>query len=421
MLRQRAVVIGAGAVGAAAAYFLSQEGWAVRVLEASGVAAGASGAAEGIVGSVAKRKSGPVTDIVRRSFVLFPQLEEALGYPIEYVRKPGLMIVHDRDDAALLQAFVKKRIPEGIAIEWLDSAQSREIEPALGGDVAGSVCTPEQGIVNPIQLAHGFLRAAKRVGGSLHCNESVTGFRTQGDRISAVVTTTATYEADLVVNAAGTGAQAIGAMVGDAVAISPKRAQMIVSEAQKPGSLRNTLYSGAVVAAGINRKTLDFEDVPAEANQVDAEASNKWQLSSLTQTARGNVLFCGGFGFAGDDRRAQPEIAQAIAANVSELLPHYAHQHLRIIRAWAELEPCTPDNLPVLRYAEGCCNLIHAAGFGNAGIMMSPCAGQLVADLAMQRSDDPVLISLLQHYNGRRVIGTTSDTSIAVATPGRMH
>src|SRR5205085_9306123 len=116
---------------------------------------------------------------------------------------------------------------------------------------------------------------------------------------------------------------------------------------------------------------------------VHADAANRWQLSSPTQTARGNLRVCGGFGFVGDDRRAEPEMVQIVARNIADLLPHYVRQHLRVIRAWAELEPCTPDNLPVIRYARTLANLIHVAGFGNAGVMMSPCAGELVAKIAL--------------------------------------
>ena len=71
---------------------------------------------------------------------------------------------------------------------------------------------------------------------------------------------------------------------------------MLVSEGLPVGALRNTIYCGAVVAAGLNRKTLDFEDVPSDDRQRSAEVTSHWQLSSFTQTARGTVLFCGGFG-----------------------------------------------------------------------------------------------------------------------------
>src|SRR5579862_6629082 len=194
-----ALVIGAGAVGASAAYHLAEAGWSVRVVDAGGVAAGASGAAEGIVGSVAKRKAGPVTDIVRRSFAAFPTLSEALDHPIEFVRKPGLMVVHYSDDATLLQAFVKKRALERIAIEWLGKEASRAIEPALGEDIAGCVYTPEQGVVNPIQIAHAYLTEAKRKGATIVSGSCVTGFDQADGRITAVATSTGRYPVDVVI------------------------------------------------------------------------------------------------------------------------------------------------------------------------------------------------------------------------------
>src|SRR4051812_46345997 len=236
-----AIVIGAGTVGCAAAFHLAKAGWRVCVLDASGVAAGASGAAEGIVGSVTKRKAGPVADIVRRSFAAFPTLGDELGHPIEFAPRPGLTVVHGDADAQLLQAFVKKRAREGIAIEWLDRAVSRAIEPALDDDIAGSVYTPEQGVVNPIALAHGYLAAARHLGAEIVGGSQVLSIEHSANRVTSVTTTTGKYAGALVVNAAGTNAQAIAAMADDVVAITPKRAQMLVSEALPPGSLRNTL------------------------------------------------------------------------------------------------------------------------------------------------------------------------------------
>ena len=60
---------------------LAKSGLSVQVVEADGIASGATGAAEGLVGSIAKRKSGPVTDIVVKSFAMFPGSRRRVGVP----------------------------------------------------------------------------------------------------------------------------------------------------------------------------------------------------------------------------------------------------------------------------------------------------------------------------------------------------
>jgi sarcosine oxidase subunit beta len=374
-----AIVIGAGAVGAAAAFHMAREGLSVCVVDADGVASGATGAAEGIVGSVAKRKAGPVTEIVTRSFGELQTLAEQLDAPIEFSRKPGLMVVTDESDAQVLRAFVDKRRREGIEISWLDRSESLALEPDLSNAILGAVYTPAQGIVNPIQLTHGFLGAARRLGAQVRIPARVVGMERGGGRVQGIETTAGRMSSSIVVNAAGSAAGAVAMMAGSSIAITPKRAQMLVSEGLPVGALRNTIYSGAVVAAGLNRTTLDFEDVSSDDRRRSAEAANHWQLSSFTQTTRGTVLFCGGFGF--DDAGGvdvDPRAVMAIARNIAELIPGYGG--VRIIRAWAGLEPCTPNNLPLIGRSGDVENLYHAAGHGNAGVMMSPHTGALIAD-----------------------------------------
>src|SRR5579871_3293157 len=98
MRQPDALIIGAGAVGASAAYHLAQAGLSVCIVEAEGVASGATGAAEGLVGSVAKRKSGPVTEIVVKSFAMLPAIVEELGSKVEFCVKPGLLVVQKEGD-----------------------------------------------------------------------------------------------------------------------------------------------------------------------------------------------------------------------------------------------------------------------------------------------------------------------------------
>ena len=382
MLRPDAIVIGAGAIGAAVAHQLTKRGLSVQVLEADGVASGATGAAEGLVGSVAKRKSGPVTDIVVKSFAMFPDLVEELGGSIEFCRRPGLMVVQDESHVDLLKRFAEKRRREGLRIEWLDRNDALEAEPLLSPRIVGALITPDQGTVNPINLAFAYLRAARKNGAEITIPARVTELKRRGNTITEVVTTAGTYTAGIVINAAGAAAEQVAALCGSRLEIIPKRAQMIVSEAIPGGTLRNTIYAGANVVAGLDPISLEFEDMPADETLRHAELQNPWQLSSFTQTVNGNVLFCGGFGFVGPTRKADPVTIATMMRNIAEVIPSFAS--LRILRGWAGLEPCTPSNLPAIGFAPGLSNFVIAAGHGNAGVMMSPFTGQMVSDAIFQ-------------------------------------
>lgn len=382
MRRPDALVIGAGAIGASVAHHLAKRGLSVQVVEAAGIASGATGASEGLVGSIAKRKSGPVTDIVVKSFAMFPDLVGELGASIEFCRKPGLMVVQDEGHVDLLKRFADKRRRQGLRIEWLNRKDALEAEPLLSPQIAGALITPDQGAVNPMQLAYAFLRAGRRNGVEITIPARATEVKRHGDAITEVVTTAGTFSAGLVINAAGAAAQQFAALCGTRLEITPKRAQMLASEALPAETLRNTIYAGANVVAGLDPVSLEFEDMPADETRRRAELENPWQLSSFTQTANGNLLFCGGFGFVGPTREADPVTLATMMRNIAAVIPSFSS--LRILRGWAGLEPCTPSNLPAIGFAPELSNFVLAAGHGNAGVMMSPFTGQMVADAILQ-------------------------------------
>jgi sarcosine oxidase subunit beta len=386
------VVIGAGVIGAAVAWRLSRRGYAVHVIEKHGVASGASGAAEGLVGSVAKRPSGPVTDLVVESFAMFPGLGEELESDIEFTRKPGLMAVMDETHLAILERFVARKRAAGLSIELLDRKAAREAEPLLSDAVVAAIYTPDQGMVNPLRLTRAYLAVAKRHGATVATGTAVRALERRGDRIVGIDDEAGRLSAGLVVNAAGCGTTRVAETAGTRAKILPKRAQMLVSERLPPGLLRNTIYCAQNVTAGLNPQTLEFEDTPSADGGREAELQAPWQLSSFTQTSSGTILFCGGFGFAGDTIAVDLSVLTSIAGNIATVVPSF--RSLRIVRAWAGLEPCTVDNLPIVGQAPGVKNLFHATGHGNAGVMMSPVTGSLVADLIADGVEAPILKAL---------------------------
>jgi glycine/D-amino acid oxidase-like deaminating enzyme len=71
-------VLGAGIVGASAAWHLARRGMRVVVIDASGPAAAASGASDGAV-SVASKKPGVMARLANRSLAYTRRLAEAGG------------------------------------------------------------------------------------------------------------------------------------------------------------------------------------------------------------------------------------------------------------------------------------------------------------------------------------------------------
>ena len=69
------VICGGGVVGVATAYYLSRRGVASVIVEANGVASGASGAAAGIISPLsAEQAHSPLAEIIRKGVEMHTEL-----------------------------------------------------------------------------------------------------------------------------------------------------------------------------------------------------------------------------------------------------------------------------------------------------------------------------------------------------------
>ena len=95
------VVVGAGIVGAATAYFLSRRGYRVRLIEAQAPAAAASGAADGAV-SVASKRPGPMMTTALAGIALYRQLDEEGLFAGLFKQRPTVMVAEDDSEVESL-------------------------------------------------------------------------------------------------------------------------------------------------------------------------------------------------------------------------------------------------------------------------------------------------------------------------------
>ena len=88
------IVVGAGVVGAACAYYAARAGLRVTVLDRGPVAGGTTGAGEGNL-LVSDKEPGPELELALLSTQLWQELAELLPPRIEYEPKGGLVVARD--------------------------------------------------------------------------------------------------------------------------------------------------------------------------------------------------------------------------------------------------------------------------------------------------------------------------------------
>ena len=142
------VVVGAGVVGAACAYYLASAGVRVRLYDRSFIASGSSGSCEGNVLAWDKELERELP-LALRSADLWQDLSQDLDDGFEYDRKGSVVVAET--EAELRACAERNRVlaGRGVAGELLDADGLRREEPHAARDLPGGVLYPGDAQVEP--------------------------------------------------------------------------------------------------------------------------------------------------------------------------------------------------------------------------------------------------------------------------------
>ena len=188
--RADVVVIGAGAVGSAAAWYLSQEkGLSVAVLEANSIAGGStSRSAAAFRQQFGNRAHVRMSLFSREVYEAFP---ETFGGTPVFLQQGYLFLYSDPKAMAAARARVDWQVSEGVKDAVALSPADVGVLPRLEGvfrtdELAGGTWCPSDGFLRPSEIAAGFVDGARRRGATVHVGARVVGFETQHGRVTGV-------------------------------------------------------------------------------------------------------------------------------------------------------------------------------------------------------------------------------------------
>jgi len=352
------VIVGGGVVGSAVAYYLTKAGARVTLVERDGLAAGASGAAAGMLTPPPEAAaSGAFRDLCRAAADVYPSLVEALrdetGIDVQYLGSGLLLVAETEARARALQMVVRWSAQTGgrlaasgggLSLEWVEDGPLRRLEPGIAQGVWGAAYSPDARHVNPGLVTQALAQAAAARGATLRLGTAVTGFVRRDSRVAGVRTSEGDrIAADRVVLAAGPWAGRLARGLGADVPTRPMRGQMLAYQ-----------YTGV-------RHIL-------------------WGEDGYLVPKAGGFLFVGAtvedVGFRPrTTRRGLAGLRRMAAATVPAL------RYQEEVSAWAGLRPGTPDGQPIIGPLPGWPNVHVAGGHFRNGILLGPITGKLVAQL----------------------------------------
>ncbi|MDI3317064.1 MAG: glycine oxidase ThiO [Bacillota bacterium] len=344
------LVVGGGVIGAAIAWRLARRGHSVALVEASSIAAGASGAAAGMLAAQAEQPHpGALFDagLLSRRLLLEwrEELEGSSGIGLDLVATGLLRVASGDEEERELHRRVAWQSAAGAPARWLDAAALRELEPGLAPSLLGGAFFPADSQLEAPRLARAYALAAAGEGAFLAEGLPAAGLLREGRRVTGLLLADGRRQpAGRVVLAAGHAAARLWPPLGERLALHPVRGQILALRPFPGTAPRHTIFAstGYLVPKPDGRLLVG-----------SVEEEGEWQA------------------------RTRLDVLDRLARAAVELVPALASAEP--VAAWAGLRPKLGDGLPVLGFWPGADGLYVAAGHFRNGILLSALSGEAAA------------------------------------------
>ena len=366
------LIVGAGIIGSAIAYFLSKEKIKVGVIEKGNIGEGTSNSCDGFV-FLQSKKPGISLKLALKSIHILKQLQDEFERDIEYEQKGGLVIINSEIEKKALLQMVKEHQAFGLEVQMLDTEETLKIEPFLSKEILGSTYCKLDGSINPIALTLAFAETAIKNGVNFYPSIEIENFIYENNHIIGITSTKQEqFFADKIVLATGIYSNKLLSKINIQLPLKPRRGQVIVSEPIAP-LLNHALLSGRYLAAKLYTEMLQDLNDPL----------NKMGIAfGIEQTKSGNLLIGTTREFVGENKEITFQGIEYILKLATSIIPSLID--INIIRTFSGLRPYTIDGLPIISKLDPFDNLIIATGHEGDGITLSAITGKLVKQMVLE-------------------------------------
>jgi len=348
------IVVGAGIIGNAIAYYLAKKGQKVIVLEKSDNIGdgGSSRNGGGVRQSGRDPRELPLAMYGIKN--LWPYLSEELGTDVEYYKKGNLRLGKTEKHKEILTGLTNRAVACGLDVRMIDAYEVRQINPFLSEEVSCASWCETDGHANPLLATLAYYKAARRLGVRFITGEEVLSLKKLRGRLRQVITAHDVYEADNVVLANGIAARDLAAYVGIDIPMSKALLECLVTEAE-PRMFEQMLGTAEADFYGHQSKHGSF----VIGGSSGLEAVNKDNGTPINSSIT----------------------AACIARGIIKYIPKLSHA--KIVRTWAGWMDRMVDGVPVIDKVDEVEGLYLACGFSGHGFGIAPAVGLNMANLVL--------------------------------------
>ena len=368
------IVVGGGIIGLSCAYYLSQEGKKILLLEKGEIGEGASTSCDDMI-FLQSKKPGILLTIALESLAMYEKLATDLPIDIEFKSRGGMVLIESEAQLSHMQDFVTQQQALGLEVELLDQKQVKKQSPMVSSHVLASTYSSRDSQVNPLNVMRGLTKEATHHGLIIKRNSPVIALNSSRPYHWKVTTADGeTYESEFVVNAAGAWASQIADLTGLKIPIRPKRGQIAVTEAV-PSFGKTNFWSADYIVMKLN---------PDFAKERDPILNELGIGLSMSQAESGNYFLGGTREYVGFDKTVTRTALRLILQEASRFFP--ALEKINIIRTFSGFRPAPDDGKPFIGPVESQPGLYIAAGHEGDGIALAPLTGYAITQMILDKS-----------------------------------
>ena len=384
--RYDVVIIGGGAHGLAAAYYLATEHGIrdVAVLEQRYIGHGGTGRNTAIIRSNYLTEEG--ARFYQFSVDLYRDLARRLDYNLFYSERGHFTLAHSSaalrtqrwraavnrhlgiDSEVVGREFIKRTVPE--------------IDLDCGGHqppIEGALYHPPGAIARHDAVAWAYARGADRAGAEIHQQTAVTGIELADGKVAGVHTDRGYIATGKVLSAVAGWTPRVTRMVGLRTPLVVHPLQAFVTEPFKPW------LDAIVVSASLH--------------------------TYLSQSARGELVAGASLDpYELTDMRSTLDFAEGLAGHMLDLFPCLAD--VRVLRQWGGLADMTPDFSPLMGTTP-VPGFYLDAGWGTWGFKASPASGYTMAATVAEDANHALIEAFnLSRFRSFDLVGEKGAASV---------
>lgn len=354
VIKSDVVIVGSGAVGSSAAFFLKKAGLDVVVLEKNTVGSGCS-VANGGENKMDFRGVPELSVGMYGVTEIWPILEKEIG--VEYKTTGGYRNAMNQKEMDILQTFMPYADKYNMHIEYLNHEQLHKRAPMFSDKIYGAAYCKEDGRANPLKTTLGLYAKCRDMGVRYYDHEKVIGIDLEKGVARRVFTEKGhVYEADHIIITACHGSREILNTVGIDIPFTHALCEVFVTE-----------------------------PVPIFMEEI-VTAVNAGYYGH--QTAHGSLVYGAGSkigpfqreGYHVENRLTTQYISSG-AYGLSHLFPSL--KKTKIIRSWSGWHDRTPDDNCCVGQVEEIPGLYIGCGFSGHGFGIAPPVGKILSELVL--------------------------------------